>query len=95
MPLVTIKQGESYDFSFDRGDDSISGWTCVINLKQYPSDVALVKRTVTATNDKWAGLLTQRETKNLPVGQYLIIASITKGTEKEVQTDRFHIGKGW
>jgi len=91
--LVTIKQGESFPFSFTL--DETSGWSCVITLKRYPADTPLVNRAVTLTDDTWSGFLTNSETKDLAVGQYLLLATLTKGTEKEVLTDRFHVGTGW
>ena len=95
MPLNQIKKGEYYDFSFDREGEDIAGWVCTINLKQYPDDTSTIKRTITPTNDKWSGTLSNNDTKNLNVGQYLLIANLTKGTEKEVKTDRIYIGKSW
>lgn len=93
MPI--IKQGESFGYEFDRDGDSIDGWTCVLNLKKHPDDTTLIKRTITPTNDVWSGFLTRADTKNLDVSPYLLIATLTKGTEKEVKTDRFYVSKAW
>ena len=95
--MSIIKQGESYDYSFDRGDETISGWACTINLKQYPDDTSTIKRVISPTNDKWSGTLSSNDTKNLNVGQYLVIANLVNATtgEKEVKTDRFYVSKGW
>lgn len=97
MPITTIKQGESYDFSFDRDGEDISGWVCTINLKIYPDDTAIIKRIITATDDEWSGTLTNQDTKNLNVAQYMLIANLTNATtrEKEVKIDRFYVSKSW
>lgn len=97
MPITTIKQGESYDFEFDRDGEDINGWVCTINLKKYPDDTAIIKRVVTPTDDVWSGTLTNQDTKSLNVDQYMLIANITNATtgEKEVDIDRFYVAKGW
>lgn len=97
MPITTIKQGESFPFTFNRGGEDISGWVCTINLKQYPDDTPIIKRTITATDDEWSGTLTNQDTKNLDINQYMLIANITNATtgEKEVDIDRFYVSKSW
>ena len=97
MSISSIKQGESFDYSFDREGEDITGWVCVINLKQYPDDTPIIKRTITPTDDAWSGTLTNQDTKSLAVAQYMLIANITNAAtgKKEVQIDRFYVGKGW
>lgn len=95
--LSTIKQGESLPFVFDLNGESTAGWVCTLNLKQFPDDDTLINRTVTAIDNKWTGFLTNDETKDLLVSQYTLTANLTKAStdEKDVQTKRFYVSKGW
>ena len=95
--ISIIKQGESFDFEFDRGNDSISGWTCTIHLKKFPADNDIIKRVITPVNDKWTGFLTQDETKDLDVSHYTLIGKLTNSTtnQEEQDTRRFNVSKVW
>lgn len=95
--IESIKQGESYPFTFDLNGASTDGWVCRLNLKQYPDDTTSINRTLTASNNKWTGFLTERETRNLNVGQYTLIAKLTKAStnEKDVLNKRFYVTKKW
>jgi len=97
MPLVSIKQGESFEESFDLDGDAVSGWVCTINVKQYPDDAPLIKRVISAVDDEWPVLLTQFDTKKLASGQYLLIGNLTNATTKEKIQDvkRFYVSKSW
>lgn len=95
--IVTIKPGKSLPFDFDRGGQDISGWTCTIEVKQFPDDVAAISRVITPTDGVWAGYLTATETAALGTGQWRILAQLSNTTtdEKEVIEKRFNIGVGW
>jgi len=97
MSITRLKQGESYPFEFDRDGEDISGWVCTINLKQYPDDTPLIKRVITPTDGVWSGTLTNQDTKNLDVGQYLLIGKLTNASTGENEQDiiRFYVSKGW
>jgi len=97
MPITSIKQGESFPYTFDRDGEDISGWVCTINLKQYPDDAPIIKRVITATDDEWSGTLTNQDTKNLDVGQYLLIGKLTNASTGENEQDiiRFYVSKGY
>jgi hypothetical protein len=97
MPITTIKQGESLDYEFDRDGESIAGWVCTINLKQYPDDTPIIKRVITPTGDVWSGTLTNQDTKNLDVGQYLLIGKLTNASTGENEQDiiRFYVSVGY
>ena len=97
MPIVIIKQGESFDYLFDLDGESTAGWVCTINLKQYPDDETLIKRVIPAVEDTWPGTLSKNDTKNLNVGQYLLIANLVNETtnEKEQDIRRFQVSKTW
>ena len=93
----TIRQGESYDFSFDRDGESISGWICTIYVKRYPDDAASITRVITPTDSVWSGFLTETETAAMPVSQQVLIAKLTNATtnEEEVKTSKFYVVKSW
>lgn len=99
--LTIIRQGESLPFRFDRGGNSIDGWTCTITVKEQPADAALISRVVLPTNNAWVGFLTQSETSALPVlskgAAYYLIASLVNVStdEEEVVTDRVRVTKAW
>lgn len=92
-----IKQGESYNFEFDRGEKSITGWTCLIELKQFPGDSAILSRTITPTGSVWSGFLTQTETSGLSVGMHYLIAKLANTTtdEEEKIQKRINVSRSW
>lgn len=99
--IVTIQPGESLPFSFDRGGNSISGWTCVMTVKQYPGGPVMIQRTITPNSkNKWAGFLTQTETSGLTKGLYYMEAKLTNSTTDEEEAivngnTRFHVSPAW
>jgi len=101
MPQIArIRKGESLKVFIGRnGDESIDGYTCVIEVHQEPGDSAVVgPRTITAKeNDKFKVILTQTETAALDTGFYYLTARLSKtGTdEEEQQRVRFQLGEAW
>ena len=100
--IVTIKQGESVPFSFDLDGASLTGYTCTINVKQYPSDTASVSRTVIAStqpdgSQAFSGFLTQTETAALATGMWVITAVMNKAStdEETVKQSRFQVSTDW
>ena len=101
--LEILQQGESLPFNFDRGKNSISGWTCTITVKQKPSDSPLpgFPRVVPELNGSWPGFITQTESASFPVlpkgRSYMLIASLVNPTtdEEEQITVRFRVTKAW
>lgn len=101
--LEILQQGESLPFNFDRGKNSIVGWTCTITVKQKPSDAALpgFPRVIPALGNSWPGFITQTESAALPVlpkgRSYMLVASLVNVTtdEEEVITVRLRISKAW
>lgn len=95
--ILVIKQGESFDFEFDRGTESIDGWVCTIFLKKFPADTTILERVITPVNEKWTGFLTQDETKDLDISHYTLIGKLTNATtdEEEQDTRRFNVAKVW
>lgn len=60
-----IRQGGSVPFQFDRGGESIIGFTCTIFVKVRPESPTLISRVITPTGDLWNGYLTSGETDGL------------------------------
>lgn len=100
--LTRIQQGESLPFKFDRGGDTVEGWTCTITLKQFPSDVSSVTRVITLdVNNAWSGFLTNSETDTLDAVRnkgtwYLTATLINLATDELEQIPvRFSVTKKW
>lgn len=95
--LTIIKQGESLDFNFDRGDNGIDGWTCTIHVKRKSDDAASITRVISASGESWPGYLTQTETAALAIGMWHLIAKLenTSTDEEEQEVVRFRITKPW
>ncbi len=98
MTAITIlRTGESLPFEFDRGGESISGWVCVIEVRKYPGDTALISRTISPTGETWEGFLTSTETALLAIGLYRLIGLLTNSvTDEEEQVPlRFNVTEAW
>lgn len=98
-PLEIIQAGESLEFKFDRGGDSIDGWICTINVKQYPQDASVITRVIQPDTDSnsWSGFLTSTETSGLAGGLWFIIGVLTKSStdEEEQIPERFFVSTPW
>ncbi len=94
-------KGDVADFTFSRGDESISGWVCTLKVKQFPTDTSLITpRVIAEDNGRWPGFLTTTETAALTVGvTYFLIAVLTEtatGEKDTVDNDtRFSITADW
>lgn len=97
--IEIVRQGESLSFTFDREGESIEGWTCVINVKVYPSDTSLITRTIEPdeSEQQWSDYLTSTETAALDVATYRLIGILTNSsTDEEEQIPiRFQITSNW
>ena len=95
--ITIIRQGESLPFVFDRDGEDITGWTCLIEVKMFPDDTAIVSRTIIPEDGQWTGFLTQTETMGLAVGLYYLTAQLSNvGTDEEEQKPtRFQVAKAW
>jgi len=95
--ITIIRQGESLPFVFDRDGEDITGWTCLIEVKRFPDDLAIVSRTITPENGQWKGFLTQTETMGLDVSLYYLTALLRKVStdEEEQKPTRFQVSKTW
>ena len=97
--IQIVRKGESLSFTFDRGGDSIEGWTCTINVKIYPDDTSLITRTIEPdeTKQEWNGYLASTETESLDVATYRLIGVLTESdtNEEEQIPIRFRITSAW
>ena len=99
--IKILQKGESGVFYFGRKNGgSISGWTCVIEVRSFPGDAAVIgPRTITETLDNaFKAILTESESDTLTAGTtYRIAARLAKaGTDEEEQNvQRFKIGSAW
>jgi len=88
-PIRSIEKGETLSFTFDRGGESIAGYTCEIEVVRFPGDTPPISRFISedpnSSNPQWASFLTKTETaalalvdtdQNKSTGLYRIIASI-------------------
>ena len=99
-PIPIIRKGESLDFTFDLGGSSIAGWTCTINVKQYPSDTSAITRVISPDNstESWTGYLTETETDGLTTNTlYWLIGILEESTtdEKREVPKRFRVTQTW
>lgn len=91
--ITIIRQGGDLEFIFDRDGADVTGFTCLIEVKVFPSDVAIISRAVPAVGNTWPGFLTSTETLPLVVGLHFLTATITNSTtdeERQVPT-RFQV----
>ena len=96
--ITIIQKGESLPFVFDRSGNSIAGWICTINVKQFQADSSQVTRVIVPDGTTWPGFLTSAETDALtPNGLYRIIGLLTNsGTNEEEQVPiRFNLTGAW
>jgi len=91
--ILTVQQGESLDFCFDRGGNSITGWTCQLTVKLRATSPISIQRNITPTNDKWKGYITKSESEGLDPGTYFMTAKLTNATtdQEEVIVDRLNV----
>lgn len=99
-PFTIIRKGESLPFVFDRSGESIEGWICTIEVKEFPSDTsAITPRIISPDGDTWPGFLTSDETASLPVAGYRLIGVLknasTNEEEQVMETTRFNITNSW
>lgn len=96
--IPNVKQGESFDFFFDLNGESLTGWTCQVEVKRFKTDSsALVSRAVTATGTKFETFLTQTETAAFVVGHHVIIGRLSKTStdEEDQQEITIHVTGAW
>ena len=98
-PLSIIKAGESLDFIFDRGGQSVEGWLCQLNVLRFPGQTPEISRFIELDdNSQWSGFLTSVETAGLlSRGIYRMVGLLTNSAtnEEEQIPVRFQRNKAW
>lgn len=98
MKIETVRKGGSLPFAFDRGEETIVGWTCTIKVKEYADDSATISRAITPLDGAWRGVLTSAETATLTAGKtyrlFAVLANATTLEEEQVES-RFSITADW
>jgi len=95
--LTIIRQGGDLKFIFDRDGSDITGFVCLIEVKQFPQDTAIISRVIPPVGNEWPGFLTSTETAPLVSGLYWLIAKITNSTTDEERQvpERFQVSPMW
>ena len=103
MPKSTsIKIGGDIEFVFDRDGLSIEGFTCEVQMKQYPDDSPALS--FFAEPDplgfSWSGIISRDETANLTPGLWHLIAelvNLTTGQQRQITgaPTRVEVQKSW
>ena len=95
--ITIIRQGGDLKFVFDRDGAALTGFVCLIEVKIFPEDVAIISRVIPAVGTTWPGFLTSTETAPLAAGLYWLIAKITNAsTDEERQVpERFQVSPMW
>lgn len=99
---TAIKAGGDIEFVFSRGGLSISGFTCQVQLKQYPDDAPALSffADPDPNNITWSGIITTAQTENLAPGLWLLTAqlrNVTTGQGREITgaPTRVEVQKTW
>ena len=95
--ITVIRQGGDLQFVFDRDGAPVAGFICLIEVKIFPDDTALISRVIPAVGNEWPGFLTSTETAALGVGLHWLIAKITNSTTDEERQvpERFQVSPEW
>jgi len=103
MPKATfIKIGGDIEFVFDRSGLSIEGFTCEVQMKQYPDDPPFFS--FFAEPDprgfSWSGIITSDQTANLTPGLWHLNAelkNVTTGQQRQINgaPTRVEVQKSW
>jgi len=95
--ITIIRQGGDLKFIFDRDGADVTGFVCLIEVKQFPQDSAIISRVIPAVGNTWPGFLTSTETAPLTPALYWLIAKITNSsTDEERQVpERFQVSPQW
>lgn len=92
--MNTIRQGATFDFTLDAGDDD-EAMTCQIDVLQYPGDTPTITRTITQVDGEWPITLTSAETATLAVGQWFIHSKISDASEDIREPIKLYVSEGW
>jgi len=99
---TSIKAGGDIEFIFTRDGRPVAGFTCEVQLKQYPDDTPALS--FFAEEDpggrSWSGIITSDETENLEPGLWFLTAelkNIDTGQQRQItgSPTRVEVGKSW
>ncbi len=91
-----VPQNTNEDFQFQLEGNSLSGFTYIVELKQFPDDAAAISRTVTADANNIVDVtLTPAEIASLDVGIWRIIMKSTDTDEALQSVKRIQVTRGW
>jgi len=90
-----IRQGETYDFSFDVSGDDESGFAATMSVMKFPGDTPAITRALPYTDGSFLGTLTSAETAALAVGQWFIHIQTADSDEDLRKPIKLYISKGW
>ena len=108
--IRAVKKGESLDFSFDRGGESLDGFICTLKVMQFKGDTPIISRVIeistdeTTGNQVWAGFITSTEMDTLDnstnSNTWWAIGLLTNATTDEEEqisqgSVRFKLGAAW
>lgn len=83
--MQSVRQGGTVSVAFDRGGESLSGWTCQLIIKKFPGSTPDVDRAITAVGGEWPTFITQTESALLDVAVYYMIGKMANTTTDEEQ----------
>jgi hypothetical protein len=97
-----IKVGGDIEFIFDRGGLPIAGFTCQVQMKQYPDDTPTISffEEADPNGRTWSGIITSPETENLNPGLWFLTAELKNtatGQQRQITgaPTRVEVGKSW
>jgi hypothetical protein len=91
-----VRQGSTYEFSFDVEGDSISAFTYTLTAKQYPDDTTAFTKTLTTIEDNTVfAALSSSETASLDVGLWYLIVDADDPDENLNYERRVQVVKAW
>ena len=100
IEFVKVRKGTSLDrgYSLDTGD-SVSDWTCQLQVRRVSDDTAIVDRPITATNvevTEFQAIVTGAEL-DTDDGRYIVAAQLSNASTGEVleSVEGIYITREW
>ena len=100
----TVKQGGTFDFSFDLTGLQNTAFTVTMSVLQYPGDTPAISRTLTYGTgydedgneiEGYLGTLTAAETAALAIGKWYIHVEAVDSDEELPELIPLYVEKGW
>jgi hypothetical protein len=93
--INNVRQGATFDFSYDVSGENESGFTVTMAVMKYPGDTPAITRSLVYTDGSFIGSLTSAETAALAVGQWFIHVQASDSDEDLRSPIKLYISKGW